>query len=468
MSERVRVAVVGGGITGLAAALRLSETLGAGEVRLLESENRAGGKITTDRVDGLVIEGGPDCFLAMKPGGMSLCHDLGLDERVRGTNPAYRRTYIQRRGQLHRLPEGLSGLVPSKIGPLLTTGLLSPLGRIRAGLEMFVPRAIPDDESIADFVSRRFGREAYDWLVEPLLSGIFAGDGRRLSLAATFPQLVQLEREHGSIVRSMMRSRLIKRSKRPAGPGFVTTAGGLAEIVEAAVRRLPPGTVRTGVRVAAMERAGNGYQLTFQGGGALHADRVILATPAYASAAVLRALHPTLADELDAIPYVTSATVSLAYPASSVPRPLDGYGYVSPRAEGGPVVACTWTSNKFPDRVPEGQVLVRYFLGRAGQEEIVAQDDAALLDVARGELRRLSGITAAPSVARVFRWPRGLPQYHIGHRARLDRIEHALVQLPGVALAGAAYRGVGIPDCITQGRAAADRVLGAAKAAVAA
>jgi len=468
VSERVRVAVVGGGITGLAAALRLSETLAPGEVRLLEAEDRPGGKITTDRVDGLVIEGGPDCFLAMKPGGMSLCHELGLDERVRGTNPAFRRTYIQRRGRMHRLPEGLSGLVPSKIGPLLTTGLLSPLGRIRAGLEMFVPRATPDDESIAEFVTRRFGREAYDWLVEPLLSGIFAGDGERLSLSATFPQLVQLERDHGSIVRSMMRSRVAKRSKRPSGPGFVTTAGGLADIVDAAVRHLPEGTVRTGVRVAAMERTANGYQLAIEGGGTLHAERVILATPAYASATLLRPLHGAIADELDAIPYVTSATVSLAFPADRVPRPFDGYGYVSPRAEGGPVVACTWTSNKFPDRVPDGQVLVRYFLGRAGQEAIVAQDDAALLDVVQGELRRVSGITAEPSIARVFRWPRGLPQYHVGHRARLDRIEHHVVQLPGIALAGAAYRGVGLPDCITQGRAAADRILGTAKAAVAA
>lgn len=466
MNDSVRVAIVGGGITGLAAALRLAAAPDV-SVALLESDNRAGGKILTERVNGLVIEGGPDCFLGMKPDGMGLVRELGLEPRICETNPAFRRTYVRRRGRLHELPEGLSGLVPSRLWPLLGTGLLSPLGRLRAGLELLMPRALDDDESIASFVTRRFGCEAYDWLVEPLLSGIYAGDGTRLSLAATFPQLVQLERERRSVLWAMMRNARAGRGARPAGPGFVTLAGGLGEIVETAVRRLPAGTLRTGARVSGLERVHGGYRLALDRGGVIHADSVILATPAYVSAALLKPIASGLAAELDAIPYVSAATISLAYPSAAVPRPLDGYGYVSPRAEGGPIVACTWTSNKFPGRVPEGQVLVRFFVGRAGQDEIVQADDATLLDLVRTEMDRLSGVTAEPVLTRVFRWPRGIPQYHVGHRARLDRIDHQLVLLPGLALAGNAYRGIGVPDCITQGRAAADRVLGVRHAAAA-
>ena len=466
MNDRVQVAIVGGGITGLAAAMRLTAALEPGSVLLLESDDRLGGKITTEHTGGLVIEGGPDCFLAMKPGGMALCRELGIEDRVRGTNPAFRRTYIRRGGRLHELPEGLSGLVPSRIGPLLKTSLLSPLGRIRAGLEMLVPRGEDREESIAEFVGRRFGREAYDWLVEPLLSGIYAGDGTRLSLAATFPQLVQIEREHGSVVRHMMRSRMqTRKAAAPAGPGFVTTAGGLGELVDQIQRRLPEGTVRTGVQVVSLEQDGEGYILRLEDGGRVHAGQVLLATPAWATAGMLQRLAPRLAEELAGIPYATSATVSLAFPASQVRTPLDGYGYVSPRAEGGDVVACTWTSNKFPDRVPADQVLVRFFVGRAGRDGIVSEDDATILAVVRGELNRISGITAEPTVARVFRWPRGMPQYHVGHRARVDRIERDLRTLPGLLVAGSAYRGAGIPDCISQGWAAADRMLAHCEAA---
>ena len=267
MSAPVRVAVVGGGITGLAAALRLSEQLGGDGFVLLEGDGRLGGKIATERAEGYVIEGGPDCFLALKPGGMALCRALGLEPRLCGTNPALRRTYIKRRGRLHELPEGLSGLVPSRIGPLLTSGLLSPLGRARAGLEWLVwARRSEDDESIAAFVTRRFGAEAYHWLVEPLLSGIFAGDGTRLSLEATFPQLAQIEREHGSVVGAMMRSRAWRRGPTPPVPGFVTTAGGLGEIVEVIAARLPAATRRTNAAVVAIARTAAGYRLTVASG----------------------------------------------------------------------------------------------------------------------------------------------------------------------------------------------------------
>lgn len=452
--------IVGGGITGLAAALRFADA-GIPFV-LLESQDQLGGKIATERVDRYVIEGGPDCILAAKPAGIALCRALGLEDRLRGTNPAFRRTYVQRGGRLHELPEGLTGLVPSRITPLLRTGILSVAGRVRAGLEAVIPgRKGTEEESIAQFVTRRFGREAYDWLVEPLLSGIYAGDGERLSLAATFPQLVELERTQGSVLRSMLRRRLpgpSKEARPPVPMGFVTPAGGLGELVEAATRRLPSDSVRRGVAVNSVTLHDDGYVVRLADGDRLITPAVILATPAYVSARLVAGLDPALARELAAIPFVSTATVSLAFPAGAIPagRRLDGYGYVSPRAEGSPVVACTWTSNKFPDRVPADGILIRFFIGREGQEEIVSHSDAALVGLARAELARLFGIMREPALTRVFRWPQGMPQYVTGHGARVERLSRLARRHPGLYLAGASYHGVGIPDCIASGQRAAE------------
>ncbi len=459
MGVRVPVAIVGGGITGLAAAQRLCER--GVPFLLLEAEERLGGKIRTERVEGFVLEGGPDCFLSIKPAGLALCRSLGIEGRLEGTDPAFARAFVKRGGRLHELPEGMSGLVPSRVRPLLTTPLLSPLGRLRAALEPLVPaRRNGAEESIASFASRRLGRETYEWLVEPLLSGIYAGDGRELSLEATFPQLAALERERGSLRRAMGRP-----SGRPnVLPPFVTPRGGLGEIVEALVSRLPRESLRLGAAVERLEVEGDGFLLLLAGGEGIACDAVLLATPAFAAANTLGPLDAELARALSEIPFVSTATVSLAYPAPAVPRRLDGYGYLSPRAEGGPLVACTWTSNKFPGRVPAAHVLVRLFLGRAGMDEVVRRPDEELLDLARRELESLFGISAPPSLARVFRWPKGMPQYTVGHRARLERIERRLARHPGLRLAGCSYRGVGIPDCIASGWEAAEALARSARA----
>lgn len=454
--------IVGGGITGLAAAHRLAEA--NAPFLLVEADSRLGGKIVTEHVDGFVIEGGPDCFLAAKPAGIALVRALGLESRLRGTDPARRRTYVRRAGRLYPLPEGISGLVPSRVGPLLRTRVLSLTGRLRAGWEALLPGRGPDeDESIARFVTRRFGVEAYDWLVEPLLSGIYAGDGEALSLAATFPQLPKLEREQGSILRAMLRRRDVNPGGAPAG--FVTPAGGLSEIVDALAARLPASAVRCGTAVTEIARRAATYRVTLADRTTIVAERLLLATPAHLSAGLLMPLDENLARELDAIPFVSTATVSLAFPASAVPRPLDGYGYVSPRAEGGSIVACTWTSNKFPDRVPAGSVLVRFFIGRSGREAAASAPDETLVGLAAAELAQLSGVTAPPTLARVFRWHRSMPQYILGHTARLERIGRLATAHSGLMLAGASYRGVGIPDCIASGWAAAQAALGAVGAA---
>jgi oxygen-dependent protoporphyrinogen oxidase len=463
-----RAAVVGGGIAGLAAAERLVERLGGDAVVLVESEPRLGGKILTVRRDGFVLEGGPDCFLAMKPGGMAMCRHLGIEDRVIGTNPELRRSFVKRHGRLHPLPDGITGLVPSRITPLMTTPILSLGGRLRAGLELLVPRRdSAEPESVGGFVRRRFGREAWDYLIEPLLSGIFAGDGDQLSLSATFPQLKATEEKHGSLLRPMLRARLAGPSKTGGPPtGFVTLAGGLREIVERIEARLPSGAARLGVKVTGLSRMPGGpYRLALSDGSTISAESVILAAPAFSTADVVAGLDPALAEALREIPFVTTATVSLAFPRSAVARPLPGYGYVCPRVEAGQIVALTWTSNKFPGRVPEDGVLVRAFVGRSGQEDIVNEPDERLVELVREELKSLHGITAAPSFSWVARWPRGMPQYTLGHEGRLARIAEGLGRWPGLFVAGSSYRGVGIPDCIQSGWTAADAALAGVVAA---
>jgi oxygen-dependent protoporphyrinogen oxidase len=461
VSVRASAVVIGGGISGLATAARLAERLDPSGVVLLEGEARLGGKIRTEQVDGFVFEGGPDCFLAAKPAGMELCRQLGIADRLVGTNPALRRSYVKRDGRLHPLPDGITGLVPSRLMPLLTTGILSLRGRMRAGFELLVPPArSAAEESVAGFSRRRFGGEAYDWLIEPLLSGIFAGNGEDLSLEATFPQLRQTELRDGSLLKPLLAARVRPRSPSTMPAGFVTLPGGLGELVDALAARLSGSPVLTGAEVRSLRTAvvGRGYRVELQDGRTIEADAVVLATPAHASAAIVETLDRELAGALREIPFVSTATVSLAFERAAVPASLNGYGYVSPRVEGGPLVACTWTSNKFPGRVPADAVLIRFFVGRAGLDRVVYAEDAVLLDLVREELHRVNGITAAPLISSIVRWPKGMPQYTLGHRERLARIGTLAGAHPGLQLVGASYRGVGIPDCIASGWAAADCV----------
>ena len=466
-----RVVIVGGGIAGLAAAYRLKKLLDAAPqpvpLILLESDDRLGGKILTERVDGFVIEGGPDTFLAYKPRGVGLCRELGLGDRLHGTNEKIRRTYVMRAGRLHTLPEGLTGLIPSRFGPMALTDLISPWGKLRMGWEYFVPpRRDEADESLAEFVERRLGREVYDRLIEPLLSGIYAGDGAQLSLGATFPQLRQAEQQNGSLVKSMLAARrsaaaASNGAPRPSGArsAFLTPRAGLAEIVEALEAQLAPVEVRRRATVAGLRPEPGGYRLRLASGETLWAEAVILATPGFVTAELVAGFEPEMAQALRGIPYTSTATVSLAYPLSAIPRPLDGYGYVIPRREGRRALACTWTSTKFPHRAPPGYALLRVFVGRAGQEQDIPWDDAGLLTLAQEELRMTLGIAAQPTLWRVFRWERAMPQYNLGHLERLARIEAMLQRWPSLALAGNGYRGIGIPDCIRSGELAVQRIL---------
>jgi protoporphyrinogen/coproporphyrinogen III oxidase len=484
-----RVAIIGGGISGLTALEQLTRVAPSAQVTLLEASPRLGGHIRTERSGGFLMEAGPDVILAAKPAAVELARRVGLGDRLHGTNPAVKGSYILSGRRLLPMPDGLTGLVPSRFAPFATTSLVSPLGKLRVGMEYFIPpRPNAPDESIESFVTRRLGREMYERLVEPLLSGISAGDGAKLSMEAMFPQLRAYEREHGGLVKGMLATRRQQRAIKasaaanggsgaapaPRQPafGFLSLPGGLGELVDGVQREVrrrdPAGTravIRTGVRVERVERIGTGHDtspefvITLANGEQIAADAVIIATPAYHTAGIVRPVDETLAAALRGIEYASTVTISVAYAESAVPRALDASGYVVPRIQQRPVLACTWVSSKFEGRSPAGHALFRLFLGGAGRGSFVERTDDELLEIVRGEMRDVMGIGAEPELVRVNRFDRAMPQYHVGHLERTAAIRAQAARDPGLVLAGAAYGGVGIPDCVKSGVRAADDVL---------
>ena len=458
--------MLGGGITGLAAAHRLLQVQTDAprglRVTLVEADNRLGGKIVTERIDGFVIEGGPDSFLATKPRGIGLCAELGIGERsqehLEGVKPQRRRAFVLWRGQLHDLPEGLSGLVPTRLAPLVRSTLLSPFGRARLALDYLLPaRHAAGDESLGGFIRRRLGREAWERLVEPLMAGIYAADGDQLSLAATFPQLRAAERRYGGLIKGVIAARRQAAAPAPKS-AFLTPAAGLDALVMALEKRLRDNgaALVIGNPAVAVTRSSSRFDVRLAAGDSIQADAVIVATPAHAAASLLADLDPVLAAELDAIPYASTAIVTLAYRRLEISHPLDGHGYVIPRAEGSPILACTWSSRKWAGRAPDRWELIRVFIGRAGQEDVLAADDETLVALAVDEVSTRLGVTAPASLTRVRRWPRGMPQYLLGHPERVARIETACSTHAGLYLAGNTFHGVGLPDCIASGERAAD------------
>ncbi|MDE3052318.1 MAG: protoporphyrinogen oxidase [Gemmatimonadota bacterium] len=502
----LRVAIVGGGISGLAALEYLTRVEPSLPVTLLEASPRLGGHIRSERSGGFLMEAGPDVILAAKPAAVELARRVGIGDRLQGTNPAARGSYIMSGAGLRRMPDGMTGLVPSRMMPFVTTPLISPLGKLRVGMEYLIPpKRDAGDESIEEFVVRRLGREMYQRLVEPLLSGISAGDGAKLSMRAMFPQLVAYESEYGGLVRGMLR---VKREQRqlpprrqeqreqeqrrqgqrndeakatanhatantaPSRMGFLSFPEGLQELVTAVEREVrrrdPAGTriaIRTGARVERIERAETapgesaGYRVLLANGEALAADAVIMATAGYVSAAALRGVDEELAALLREIEYASTVTISVAYPESAVPKALDATGYVAPRVFKRDVLACTWVSSKFNGRAPAGHVLFRLFLGGAGRGSYIERGDAELLEIVRREMREVMGIAADPELVQVNRFDRAMPQYNVGHLERVARIAAQAARHPGIALAGAASGGVGIPDCVKSGERAATAVL---------
>lgn len=470
-----QVTIIGGGIAGLSAAyyaVKKSKEQGLPvNVTLIESDSRWGGKIATDRADfadgQFIIEGGPDTFLATKPWGVALCKELGLGERLHGTNPRQKNTYVLHRNKLEPLPDGLAMMIPTNVQAILKSRLVSWFGKARMGLDFVQPaKAVNGDESLGSFVSRRLGREAYENLIEPLMSGIYAGDGDQLSLASTFPYLRDLEIKYGSLALGALQMRAKSNGKAVQGSrsAFLTPTTGLAEIVEALVEslkskvdlRLNTKAVRI-TRPSTFDLQPSTYKVELEDGSSLESDSVILATPAYVSGALLASLNPQLGSDLKSIPYASTATVTLAYRQSDLTRELDGYGYVIPRRAGRKALACTWTSTKFPHRAPDGYALIRVFVGRAGQD--IPWNENDLLELAKEELKLTLGVTTEPILSRVFMWEGAMPQYNLGHPKLLKRIDLELENHSGLALAGNGYRGIGIPDCIHSGELAVEKII---------
>ncbi len=465
------IVIVGGGITGLAAARTVALRAPGATVTVLEAADRLGGKIATVHENGFVVEGGPESWLAAKSWMTDLCADLGLANEVQGTRPENRGSRVLWDGQLHRIPDGLSGLVPTRLGPILTSSLLTPTGKARIALDWVLrPRTDANDESLEHFISRRLGRQAYERLIEPLMAGIYAGDGGQLSTMSTFPQLRAAEREYGGIIRGVLasRKRALAGGSAPK-TGFLAPKDGMGAVIDALTTDLLGHEValRTGVTVTRLSRTQaetpDRYVVSTARGEDILADGLVLTTPAPVTADLLsddgEGLAPMAGANLRHVPMVNSVTLSLAFRRRDVEHPLRGYGYVVPRAQHRPILASTWTSSKWAHRVPDDMVLLRFYVGRAGGRDGIALSDDEIQELALAELREVLKVDAIPTRRWVFRWPGGSPQYIVGHADRVAEIERRVATIPGVALAGCSYHGVGIPDCVRSGERAAERVV---------
>ena len=463
----MKVAVVGGGVAGLAAAhraLELARERGVDiALTLLEARDRLGGTIETERADGFLVEAGPDSFISEKPWALALCRRLGIEDRLVRTDDRYRRTFVWHRGRLHPLPDGFQLLAPTQITPFLTSGLFSWPGKLRMALDLLLPRGRSGgDETLGAFVRRRLGREALERVAQPLVAGIYTADPDELSLGATMPRFLELERRERSVILALWRAS--RRAPMAGTSGarwslFVTFTGGMSELIDALASRLPAGAARLKQRASTVERHHGRWRIVLTDGEAIEADRVVIATESHAAAWLVRYVDPQLGALLGEIVYASAATVSLGYRRADVPHPLDGFGFVVPHTEGRALLAGTFSSVKYPGRAPEGFVLLRAFLGGTLGGAALGDDDEAIAARARGELADALGVAAEPVLTRVHRHPASMPQYRLGHLDRVEAIERKLEAMPGLRLAGGAYRGVGIADCVHSAEVAAEAVL---------
>jgi len=451
-----QVIIVGGGIAGLSVAYELFRR--GISFTVLEAGSRAGGVVLSEQVDGFTIDAGPDSLLVQKPEGIRLCKELGLEDRLVPTKRP-RLAYIQRGGKLHALPAASVLGIPTKWGPFVRTPLFSWPGKLRMAMELgIVRRADGDDESIGSFMERRFGTEAKEYLAEPLLAGIHAGDVDRLSIGALFPRFRDVERTYGSLLRGFRKEQLRQPSRDDDGV-FRSLTGGLSDLVNALVRTLPPESIRLRTPATAVSFNGSRYRVA-TAAAEIATDAVVLAAPAYATARIVRSFNPSIADLCDQVPYASTATVALAFSRGAIADPLNGSGFVVPRVERTGILAASWLSSKWPGRAPDDRVLMRTFIGGARDPQGFERDDDELVARSIEALRPLIGITGAPLFTRVYRWERASAQHEVGHLGRLARIEEALARQPGLFITGSGFRGVGIPDCVADGRATAAKVDG--------
>lgn len=473
-----RIAIIGGGISGLSAAYYLERARGSSSplkptaglsgppdisYELFEASPRLGGVMWTERVEGCLIEAGPDSFLSEKQSAAVLCRDLGIADQLVGSNDAQHKTYILVKGRLVPMPDGLMFMVPTKLMPTVTTPLFSTGTKLRMAKEFFAkPMRREEDESAAEFVERHFGAEVVDRLADPLLSGVYGGDAARLSVRAVLPRFLDMEAKYGSLSRAMlaaMKKRTSAGRNGAAPPIFTSMFDGMQQLVDAVVAQLPRESLHTGTEVTGITRE-NGRWKVISGNEAREFDHVIIATPAYVAAALLKDVSAELSKLLAQIAYSSSVTVALGYDAAKFDgkvngNPPDGFGFLVPRSERKRLLACTFVHNKFPHRAPEDKFLLRVFLGGSKDEAALALSDEEILRVVREDLYSILKLTAEPRFTRVYRWKRSMAQYEVGHLERVAEIGRLRSELPGLSLIGNAYSGIGVPDCIRTGMDAA-------------
>jgi oxygen-dependent protoporphyrinogen oxidase len=459
-----RIAIIGGGISGLSAAFDLEQrrrTAGDVEYILYESSPRLGGVLRTEHIQGCVVEAGPDSFVTEKPWAANLAGEIGLGDQLLGSNDADRKTYILTRGRLIELPDGLMFMVPTKIVPTGLSPLFSWKTKFRMAQELFhPPRVVNHDESVADFVERHYGREIVDRLADPLLSGVYGGDSANLSVRAVLPRFAEMERTHGSLGRAMLaaRKKMSAGPRKAAPPLFTSLKNGMQHLTETLVSKLNPASLATNVAVKTAVPDSGGWRVT----AAERSERfeaVIVALPGLAAAEVLMDASSALSLELAGIQYSSSITVGIAYGKDDRQSLPPGFGFLVPRSEGQKLLAATFVHNKFPHRAPEDIALLRCFFAGSVAEEVWALSDEQLIGIVRNELQQIVGLRAEPLFARVYRWKSAMAQYGVGHLERLERIEAIRKRIPGLALAGNGYRGIGVPDCVRSGRDAVKLLL---------
>ena len=453
----MRIVIIGGGISGLSTAYYLAKS--GTPSTLIESRPRLGGVIQTECVEGCTLEAGPDSFLSAKPAALDLIRELGLASDVIGSNDHLRVTFVRKNGRLVPLPDGLMMMVPTRILPLVTTGLLSWSTKIRMGLELFrAPKPRAEDESVAEFVEEHYGSEAVDYLAEPLLSGIYGGNPKELSVRSVLPRFVELANQYGSLTRGVLASRA-KTPKNPnPAPLFRTLKGGLGQLIDAVSAAIGGKVEVRQTRAHAVERTLSGFRVKLDGDW-LDASRLVLACEAHSASTLLSGIDGRLSELLASVPYSSSMTVALGFDAADLRNPPAGFGFLVPKKERRRLVACTWVGTKFSHRVPNGQIVARCFLGGVDDAGILGESDDAILAAVSGELREIAGIQAKPKFSRISRWPRSMAQYPVGHAERIAELDARVGSIPGLHLAGNAYQGIGIPDCIRMGKSAAEKIL---------
>jgi oxygen-dependent protoporphyrinogen oxidase len=465
--KRPHVAVLGGGITGLAAAHRLSELAPEVKTTLFEAKQRVGGILKTDRRDGFLLECGADNFITNLPEALDLCRRIGFEDQLVNTNDRLRQAFVVSKGKLCSLPDGFIVMAPSKLWPLVTTPILSPLGKLRMAWEYFVRSRHTGDESLASFATRRFGRQTYERLIQPLVGSIYAMNPDRLSLQATLPRFIEMEQKYGSLIRGALKQRAAQKQRSTAGSGapyslFMAPREGMSALVSALADRLPDETIQLNSPIDRVQQNSAGGWTLSQSDGQhepITVDGVIVATPARVAADALASIAPELSSSLSTISYSSSSIVSLGFKREQVGHALDGFGFVVPAIEGRRILSASFSSVKYPGRAPDSQVLARVFINGAAVPDMLQLSEKELISIALSELDELLSISGQPIMHHVVRYTAAMPQYELGHGAKIEAIRQRTDQLPGLELAGNAYEGIGIPNCIRSAEGAAERVL---------